>query len=541
MLIQDSLIKGSPIDQLQVALMLGVELDKTKKEIKQLRALQQQTEIENNYLKAENAKLKEQLALAQSRRFGKKTEIGEAVASDNQTKTINIAAHQRKVGGKKSRGRNIDTSNLPRFVVHHDLNEEDKICAGCNQAFHFIGKESSEQVELLPLRLYAVDHIRYKYGCRNCQTLKMGPKVPSAIPKAIAGESLLTEIIVNKYQYHLPLYRQSKMLSSYQVDIPDNTLGNWVSQIGLGLMPLYDALWQAILAVLYLQVDETPVKVLKPNKKGYLWSYYAPHLGGGVVVFEMSLTRSGDVANQRLANFKGLLQTDGYKGYQQLRDRKDIVGLGCLTHARRRFCDVFKITKNKEGIAYEAIERLKPLYELESKMREADYSFHTRKRLRQKFAWPLLKDFRAWLKCEFKKVPPKSAIGGAIDYTLKQWPYIIMYLRHGMAEIDTNWVENQIRDIAVGKKNWMFIGHKDSGVIHALFYSLVLTCILNNLNPRLYLFYVISKIHDIRADKVNAKNLLPHTIDRNELQNFSNKQIELAKKILNSFEINQLE
>lgn len=535
MLIKDNLTTGSSIDQLQVAFMLGIELDKTKEENQQLRALQQQTEIENNYLKAENARLKEQLALAQSRRFGKKTEVGEPIADHNHSQTINVAAHKRKVKGKKSCGRNIDTSNLPRYEVHHDLSEEDKICSGCNQTLYFIEKESSEQVELLPLRLYAVEHIRYKYGCRHCQTIKMGPKELSPIPKAIAGGSLLTEILINKYQYHLPLYRQSKMLASYQVDIPDNTLGNWVSQIGLGLMKLYESLWQAVLAASYLQVDETPVKVLKPDKKGYLWSYYAPHLGGGVVVFEMSLTRSGDVANQRLVNFKGLLQTDGYKGYQQLRDREGIVGLGCLTHARRKFCEVFKVTKNTAGIAHEAIERLKPLYELEARMREANYSFHTRKRLRQKIAWPILKDFHNWLKCEFKKVPPKSAIGGAIEYTLKQWPYIIMYLRHGMAEIDTNWVENQIRDIAIGKKNWMFIGHKDSGIIHALFYSLVLTCILNNLNPRLYLYYVISKIHDIRTGKVDPNILLPHTINRNELQNFSNSQIELAKKVLSSF------
>lgn len=527
--------KGNPLDQFQVAYVLSIELDKTKEENRHLRALQQQTETENNYLKEENARLKEQLGLAQSRHFGKKTEIGEPIVENNNAKTINVTAHTRKVG-KKSRGRTIDTSHLPRYVVHHDLTEENKICRGCNHALYFIEKESSEQVELLPLRLYAVDHQRYKYGCRRCQTIQMAPKELSPIPKAIAGGSLITEILVNKYQYHLPLYRQSKMLASYHVDIPDNTLGNWVSQIGMGLMKLYDALWQAVLAVRYLQVDETPVKVLKPEKKGFLWSYFAPHLAGGVVVFEMSLTRSGEVAEKRLADFKGLLQTDGYIGYQALRDRKDIVGLGCLTHARRKFCDVFKITKNPDGIAAEAILRLKPLYELEAKMRAANLSFHNRKRLRQKIAWPILKDFHLWLKCEFKKVPPKSAIGGAITYTLKQWKYITMYLRHGMAEIDTNWVENQIRDIALGKKNWLFIGHQNSGTIHALFYSLVLTCLLNDLNPRVYLHYVISKIHDIRMDKVDPKCLLPHTIDRTELQNFSNKQIEFAKQVLNNFD-----
>jgi transposase len=524
MLNQDTVAQGGSFNQLQVAYMLGIENS-------HLRALHQQIENENNFLKEENARLKEQLQLAQSHRFGKKTETGEPIVD---SKTIVVAAHQRKKGSK-SCGRTMDTSHLPRHVIHHDLSDENKICHGCSNPLHFINKESSEQVELLPLRLYAVEHIRYTYGCRHCQTIQMAPKPLSPIPKALAGASLLTEILVNKYQYHLPLYRQSKMLASYQLTVPDNTIGNWVSKIGTGLMKLYEALWAVLLADRYLQVDETPVKVLKPEKTGYLWSYFAPHIGGGIVIFEMSLTRSGEIAEKRLAMFQGLLQTDGYQGYQNLRRRNKIVGLGCLTHARRKFAEVLKVTKNPDGIAAQAIEKLKPVYALEKKMREANLNFHTRKRLRQKIAWPLLKDFHRWLKKQLPSVPPKSALGSAISYTLRQWPYLIMYLRHGMAEIDTNWVENQIRDIAIGKKNWLFIQHKDSGTIHALFYSLVLSCLLNNLNPRLYLHYVMTQIHDLRTGKIDPRILLPHTIDRNQLQIFSTEQIELGKQILNSF------
>lgn len=282
----------------------------------------------------------------------------------------------------------------------------------------------------------------------------------------------------------------------------------------------------------YLQVDETPVKVLKPEKKGYLWSYYAPLLG--LVVFELSLTRSGTVAEERLKDFKGLLQTDGYSGYSGLRKREDIVGLGCLTHARRKFSEVFKITKNSKGIAAQAIERLKPVYALEEKMRILKFSFHTRKRLRQKIAWPILKEFRRWLKKCLPEVPPKSKLATAINYTLNQWPYIIRYLRHGMAEIDTNWVENEIRNIALGKKNWLFIGNKDTGKAHALFYSLILSAILNDLNPRVYIHYLVTKIHDIRRGLIEAGSLLPHVIDKKVLQAFSEKIISEGKKILNA-------
>jgi transposase len=522
----------TPLEQFQFAYLLSIELHKAYEENQKLRALQQQSEVEIHGLKEEVARLKEQLQLAQCRRFGKQTETNHQPV-EAQDKQITVSSHTRRYG-KKSRGRTIDTSQMLRHVVHHDLAEGDKICNGCHQSLHFIEKESTEQVEVLPLRLYVVEHIRYKYGCRTCDTIKMGPKALSPIPKALAGASLLTEVLVNKYQYHLPLYRQSKILSSFHAPIPDNTLGNWVMKIGDGLMKLYEALWQEILSAPYLQLDETPVKVLKPDKKGYLWSYYAPYLGAGVVVFDISLTRKGEVAEKRLKDFKGLLQTDGYAGYQGLRHQETIEGLGCLTHARRKFSEVFKISKDPQGIAAQALERLKPLYALENRMREKHYSFHTRKRLRQKLAWPILKDFYQWLKSIVKTIPPKSQLGAAIRYTVNQWPYLIKYLRHGMAQIDTNWVENLIRDIALGRKNWLFMQHQDSGRIHALFYSLVLTCVLNQINPRLYLHYIISKMHELRMGTINPKDYLPHTINHDLLQAFSHEQILLAKQVLNS-------
>lgn len=131
-------------------------------------------------------------------------------------------------------------------------------------------------------------------------------------------------------------------------------------------------------------------------------------------------------------------------------------------------------------------------------------------------------------------MPPKSQLGNAIGYTLNQWPYLIRYLRHGRAEIDTNWVENQIRPIALGRRNWLFMGHEDSGRNHAIFYSLVLSCILNDLNPRLYLHYLISHLHALRRGEIEPAGLLPHTIDKTELQVFANNFIEQSKKILES-------
>jgi transposase len=536
MLFQDFKGQGTPFEQLQAA-YLSIQLDKIKKENSHLLAQHQQDVIEITSLKEENARLKEQLQLAQQRHFGNKRDVGESSVSDSaEGERQTVAGYTRKKKNNKSCGRIIDLSKLPQHIIEHDLNEANKICHGCNHPLHLIEKErAAGQLEILPQRFYCAVHVRYKYGCHPCQTIHMAPKIPAPIPKALAGASVLTEVLINKYQYHLPLYRQSKMMSSLSVIIPDNTLGNWVMQIGSSLMMLYDACWQAILTSRYLQVDETPVKVLKPEKKGYLWTYYAPWIGKGLIVFELSLTRSGIVAEKRLASFKGLLQTDGYNGYQGLRKRDDIEGLGCITHARRKFSEVLKITKNPDSIASLAIARLKPLYELEERMREREYSFHTRKRLRQKIAWPILKDFHAWLKKTLPHVPPKSQLANAISYSLNQWPYLIKYLRHGMAEIDTNWVEGEIRNIALGKKNWMFIGNEDSGKVHSLFYSLVLSAILNGLNPRLYLHYLITKVHDLRRGLIDPMSLLPHMIDQTVLKKFADELLADAKKILDSF------
>jgi len=486
-------------------------------------------------LEEEVARLKEQLKLMQHQRFGKKSEvsIGEPIV-DPKDNIPQIVAGYIRMKGQKSCGRSIDTSTLPRHRIYHDLPETDKTCLACHNPLQKMGEEVSEQIEVLPAKLYVAEHIRYKYSCRCCQTLVMAPKPKAPIPKALAGGSLITEIILNKYQYHLPLYRQSKILASYHAIIPDSTLGQWVMQSGEGLMPVYEAFWAAVLAVSYLQVDETPVKVLKPEKKGYLWVYLAPHLGKGIVVFELSLTRSASVPEERLADFEGLLQTDGYPGYTGLRKREKIVGFGCMTHARRKFDEVLKITKNKNGIAAEVIERLKPVYALEAKMWDMKVSFHTRKRLRQKQSWPLLKALHSFLRENVAKVSAKSKLGMAIHYMLTQWPYLIAFLRHGSVEIDTNLVENKIREPGLGKKNWLFVGHEGSGMIHALWYTLILSAIMNGLNPRVYIHYLLTKIHDIRTKAVDPATLLPHTIDLVKLQAFADEQVALAKAVLDS-------
>jgi len=361
-------------------------------------------------LEEEIAHLKEQLRLQQERLFGKKSETSHNLASTAAPKTTPVASHVRTIPPRGHR--QLDTSSLPKYTMLHDLSDREKACLHCGGALHEIGPEISEQLEIIPVQYCIIEHVRLKYGCRSCDSIIMAPKTPAPLPKCIAGASLLTDVALSKYQYHLPLYRQSKIMQSCGITISDKTLGNWVMGTGDALSKIYEALW-IILKQRYLQVDETPVKVLETNKKGYIWAYFAPNNGKGLVAFEFSLTREGCVATERLKTFNGLLQTDGYKGYEALRQREGIVGFGCLSHARRKFSEVVKISGNKEGIAAEMIERMKPLYALEARLRDVNAHHRTRKRLRQKMAAPLLKEIHHWLRSIENKVLPKSKLGAS--------------------------------------------------------------------------------------------------------------------------------
>ena len=495
-------------------------------------------------LDEENARLNELLHVQRDKLFGKSSETSKALELTSSTpppqsadssptagQVITVSTHTRTL--TKRGKRTVDMSHLPRYRVIHDLPEQERRCPCCAKALHCIGQDKSEQLEIIPVQYCVIEQIRLKYGCRFCDKVVMAPKPAAPIPKAIAGPSLLTDVILNRYQYHLPFYRQSKLMQSQGILINDNTLANWAFAAGEALLKVYEAMW-GILKTRYLQVDETPVKVLQTNKKGYVWAYFSPNMGKGLVAFDFTLTREGHHATQRLTAFKGLLQTDGYVGYNTLRKREDIVAFGCLSHARRKFAEVIKISNDKQGIAAEMIERLKPLYELEARLRQRKGIHHrTRKHLRRRIARPLLQDLYAWLHSVKPKVLPKSALGKAIAYTLKQWPYLMAYVNHGMVEIDTNIVENKIRGIALGRRNWLAIGNEACGKIHALWYTLIISAIINELNPRVYIHYLLTKVHDLRRNTIDPVTLLPDRINSNELAHLANTQIEFAKQVFN--------
>lgn len=488
----------------------------------------------------------EQLKLSRSRQFNKSSEklsglqselifnadegLTESTPATDVQETTETSCYTRR---KKKNGRNIDTSKLPRRQEIHDLAPAQKMCCDCGSELHKVRDEVTEQIEIIPKQLYVVEHIHPQYACRHCVTMTAAEKAVAPIPKSMAGASLITEIIISKYEHHLPLYRQSQIFCGLGSAIPDNTLGNWVMQAGEGLLKLEEALQQEIIQTSYLQVDETPVKLLAPEKQAYMWVFYSPLAPNKLIRFRFDVSRSGKIADEELKNFQGLLQNDAYSGYNGAREQPGIIPLGCLAHARRRFTEVVKISALKsQGKAQEALTYFAKLYQLEEQARQATLDFAARKRRRQLEAIPILNQFKQWLLTTQQQVPPESAIGKAIDYTLKQWPYLIRYVDYGEAEIDNNWIENQIRPFALGKKNWLFLKHEDSAKIAALFYSLIQSAKLNALNPRIYVHYLLTQIHSLRRKQVNPVDLLPHRMNREILERFAADEYQKARLIL---------
>jgi transposase len=380
--------------------------------------------------------LKQQVKLGQQRLFGRSTEkleslqvpivfnedeseVIEVKKVDEKTQTIEYT--RRKV---KQCGRKLDTRKLLRERQIHDLPESEKICpCGCH--LEKIGEDISEQIDHIPEQMKVIEHIQPKYACRRCETVKSAKKPESPLPKSMATAQLITDVVIKKYEHHLPLYRQAKLFSAKGLEIPDNTLGNWVIGAADVLLPLRSAWHEQFSKIHLLQVDETPVTVLKPHKEGYLWAYHSLDTKNHFIFFEFNLARGGENPDRLLKDFRGLLQTDGYSGYNGLRKKEGIINFGCWDHARRKFAEVVKINgNNKAGKAGEMLLPIGKLYEIEKEIK--DFSVEDRKLTRQKRSKPILD-----LLCsKLQKIhaPPQSALAKAVTYCLNQWSYLCRYV-----------------------------------------------------------------------------------------------------------------
>lgn len=345
-----------------------------------------------------------------------------------------------------------------------------------------------------------------QYACRSCETIVAAPVAPSIIDRGQAAPGLIAQVAIAKYLDHLPLYRQQAIFARSGVEIPRSSMAEWIGAAGVALAPLVDALRRELLAQPILHADETPVALLDPGagktKRAYLFAYRTAD-SPPIVLFDFCASRSGNHAMRFLGDFRGALMVDDFAGYKAL-FAQGITELGCWAHARRKFVDLHKASGS--AIAMEAITRIAALYRVEEEARALDAA--ARHDWRLQHAAPRVQELRNWLDRIRPTVAGNSGTANAIDYTLKRWPALRRYLDDGRYPIDNNPIENAIRPIALGRKNWLFAGSRPAGCRAAAIMSLIATAKATGLDPHAWLTDVLTRL-PVTLDR-DIDTLLPH-------------------------------
>jgi transposase len=402
----------------------------------------------------------------------------------------------------KHAGRNKLPENLP--VVEEIIEPE-----GLTDDMVKMGEEITEILEYTPAQFFKRIIIRPKYVNRKTQEIKIAELPSRPIEKCLAGNSVLTHILVSKYVDHLPLHRQQQIFKRAEIEIPPSTIDSWVAQSGNLLIPLYDRMIEFVKNQRYLQADETTLKVLDNDKKGqthlgYLWAYHS--VLSKTCVFDYQKGRGSDAPREMLTGYRGTLQTDGYSVYHHYCLSDEITHLACWAHARRYF---EKALQQDQKRASHVLQEIQKLYAIERKT--ADLTAQERHAIRLEQALPIINALGQWMHRERNVVLPKSLIGKAIEYCTKLWSSLMGYLENGDYHIDNNAIENKIRPVALGRKNYLFAGSHNGAQRAAMFYTFFATCKLNNLNPEKWLNKVLEVIADYPCNKL--QDLFPGTLE----------------------------
>ena len=412
-----------------------------------------------------------------------------------------VAAHTRKM--KK------DPTSL-RYEFPDHLRREEVVIepADIPEGAVKIGEEVTEKLEVTKSEIYVKRIIRPKYAKADKSGFVIAdlPEIP--IYRCMAGLSLLIRILVDKYVDHLPLNRQIERYGRQGVKLKESTVCDWVSQVAKLLEALYNEHTYQVLSASYIGADETTVKVLDPKisgktHQGYLWVYLAH--AEKLVLFDYDPSRRKTVVGDKLSSFRGYLQSDGYAGYEQFSAHEGITRVGCMAHARRKFDEALN---NHRAPALHVLSMMQRLYRLEHLMRFYKITAEKKVKLRKRLAVPILEEMFSWMNEQLKIVPPKSPLGNALAYALKRKEELMVYTTHGDLHIDNNHVENKIRPVAIGRKNYMFMGSHESAQRTAMLYSFFLSCKVNHIDPEEWLSDVLLRINDTK--KSQLQNLLPN-------------------------------
>jgi len=403
--------------------------------------------------------------------------------------------------------------DLPREVVTHL--PAHNCCPDCGSALRQFGEDVSEQLERMPASFKVIRHVRPKFACAGCESVVEAPAPARPIDRGLPGPGLLAHVLVSKYGDHLPLYRQSQIYAREGVDLDRSTLAGWVGAASELLTPLVDEISKHVLAGAKIHADDTPVPVLAPGsgktKTGRLWTYVRDARPAGcstapAVWFAYSEDRKGEHPRRHLKGFKGALQADAYSGFHHLYGDGAIYEVACWAHTRRKFHDIHVV--HASPTTTEALARIGALYGIEEQIRGKPAEL--RCSARQDRARPLLDELRQWMDKTLRSLSTKSETAGAIRYALSHWRALTRYVDDGLLEIDNSAAERALRTVAIGRKNYLFMGADSGGQRAASLYSLIGTAKLNGLDPAFYLRTVLATIAGHPINRI--EQLLPWNI-----------------------------
>lgn len=430
-------------------------------------------------------------------------------AEQQMTKTITVKV-------KPSR-RDLDTTGLPTEVIDiypdGTTDENGKL----KDEYVEIGTDESSRLEHIAAKTYIKKTVIHKVMLKSdsnnktpedrriiCARLPLAP-----VNRCMAGASVLADIIIGKFMYHLPFYRQIQQYKESGITISDSTMGGWYEAAVEKLKLLYDILRQHILQSEYIQIDESVLPVIDSEKhkarKGYEWCV-RDAIRGAVMFYYDRGSRGGKVAREILGAYKGAVQCDGYDAYDQFEKNDNITVYGCWAHARRKFVDALN---ENNRLATEALCFIRKIYKVESDANKAGLNADERKEQRLKISYPTIRLFETWMKETYLKVLPNSKMGDAIEYTYSLLPRLSRYVNDGRINIDNNLIENAIRPLALGRKNYLFCGNDASAYRAAIVYSLISTCKAADVDPRTWMEDVLRKIPYYQRDQRDLAELLP--------------------------------
>jgi len=421
-----------------------------------------------------------------------------------------ISYERRKV--QKGHGRKPIPDDLYREKIMLEVSDEDKICSCCGTTKKHIGDDITEELEYKPAVFFVNQYVKPKYACPKCpdQGITMAAMPQRPIEKGVAGAGLLSYILVSKYVDHLPLYRLQQMFLRYTIDINRSTMSGWIAEICSYLDGIYRAMHEELIKKSFLiQADETTLKVQDKNVKdkcdlGYLW----PYVGDGkLAVFEFKDSRGRAGPSDFLSGYTDrYLLSDGYAGYNQVINQNRLMHLMCWAHARRKFYEVKDL---EPEFVSKVLSLIKDLYSIEREADELKLDYNQRKDLRLDKSKTLLSKIHALLINPGKIILPSNKVSIAIGYTLNHWSQLSKFLDDGRLPLDNNLVENSIRPVALGRKNWLFAGSPEGAKRMAIIYSLVATCKLNKINPYEYFHDILPRIASYPSK--NVSDLIPTT------------------------------